>query len=292
MTTLADTAVPVRGESGLLAALRQFFAKMGVLGVVALAFFVLVVVVAIFAAQIAPYDPNSLNLLDTFGGPSTGHILGTDELGRDIFSRLVWATRPSLIGPLLVVVIATAVGVPLALLAAWRGGVVDTVIGRTFDVLFAFPSILLAVLVVALFGSGMLPCAIALGIAYTPWIGRVTRGAALRERSMPYVAACEVQGFRGLSICWRHVLPNIRSIIIAQFTVNFGYALVDLAALSFLGLATQPPTSDLGVLVNSQEAILRGHPAEAIYAGILIVLCVTAVTYIGHRIADDSGSAR
>jgi peptide/nickel transport system permease protein len=270
----------------------RWFGRLGPLGVLAALVFLLIVIAAAAAPLVAPYGPNYQDLLSAYSGPSGAHPLGTDELGRDLLSRLIWAARPSLLGPLIVVLMSTALGVSLAIVSAWRGGIVDTLIGRAFDICFAFPAILLAVLVVSLYGPGLVPCAIALGIAYTPWIGRITRSAAIRERSQVYIAAGEIQGISAVAMCFRHLLPNIRSIIIAQATINFGYALVDLAALSFLGLGTQPPNADLGQMVNAQGAILRGHPAEAIYAGILIVLCVTSLTYIGDRISDETVRGR
>jgi peptide/nickel transport system permease protein len=270
------------------ARVRVFIDRLGPLGVVLGVVLLLIAAAAIFASLVAPADPNEQDLLNAYSGPSSAHLLGADSLGRDLLSRLIYAARPSLLGPLIVVAIATLLGVPLAILSAWRGGAVDAIIGRAFDILFSFPAILLGVLVVALYGPGLTACAVALGIAYTPLIGRVTRSAALRERSQPYIAAGEIQGISAFAMCRRHLLPNIRSIVIAQATVNFGYALVDLAALSFLGLGTQPPSADLGQMVNAQSSILRGHPAEALYAGLLIVLCVTSLTYLGNRFTDEA----
>lgn len=267
---------------------RDLVDRVGRLGAVLGVLLLLIVLVAVFAPLVAPTDPNEQDLLHAYAGPSPTHLLGADSLGRDLLSRLIYAARPSLLGPLIVVGIATLLGVPLAIVSAWRGGAVDAVIGRSFDILFSFPSILLGILVVALYGPGLLACAVALGIAYTPWIGRVTRSAALRERSQPYIAAGEVQGSSAFAMCLRHILPNIGSIVIAQVTVNFAYALVDLAALSFLGLGTQPPSADLGQMVNAQSSILRGHPAEALYAGLLIVVCVTSLTYLGNKFTDES----
>jgi peptide/nickel transport system permease protein len=128
---------------------------------------------------------------------------------------------------------------------------------------------------------------VALGLAHLPYIARVTRAAALRERELPYVDALRVHGFSGFQICWRHLLPNLAPLIIAQATVSFGYVMVDLAAISFLGLGVQPPSADWGVMVASGEpAILAGHPQQSLYAGILIVITVCAFTILGERLAD------
>jgi peptide/nickel transport system permease protein len=261
--------------------------RVGASGLVAGAFVVLLALVAILAPVIAPYAPNAQDLLNTSTGPSSAHLLGTDNLGRDLLSRLMWGARPSLLGPLIVIGIATAVAVPVAVISGWMGGKVDLVISRVLDLIFAFPGILLAVLVVALWGPGLLPCSISLSIAYMPWIARVCRSGILKERNKPYIAAAEVQGLSGFAICARHLIPNIAPIIWSQATISFGYALVDLAALSFLGLNIQPPQSDWGVMTNNEIALLGGHLGELLIPCLMIVLCVTAVTYLGNQLASD-----
>jgi len=281
MTAIAPPAAARR------APLKALHARVGTSGMVAAGFLAFIVLVALLAPVVAPHDPEAQSLSIPFAGPSSDHLLGTDQIGRDLLSRLIWGARSSLLGPLVVVTIAVVVGVPLAITSAWRGGRVDALIGRLLDVMFAFPGVLLAILVVALFGPGLSACAVALGIAYIPWLARVARSAALRERAKPYIAAVEVQGVSGPAICARHLVPNIAHVIVAQATVSFGYALVDLAALSFLGLGVQPPQADWGVMVNSEDSILRGQPDQALYAGLLIVLCVTAITFLGNRITDE-----
>jgi peptide/nickel transport system permease protein len=282
MTTVAVARrAPFRGS------LARFHDRVGTGGVAAAGVLFILVAAAILAPVVAPYQPNSEDLLNLYSGPSGAHLLGTDELGRDLLSRLIWGARTSLLGPAIVIAAATVVAVPLAAVGAWRGGIVDLVISRVLDLLFAFPGLLLAILVVALYGPGLLPCAIALAIAYMPWISRVARSGIIRERSKPYIAALEVQGVSGLAICVRHLIPNISSIIWSQVTISFGYALIDLTALSFLGLNIQPPTSDWGVMVNNENALLNGHPLEVLYPCLLIVVCVTAITYLGNRLASE-----
>ncbi|MCL2393880.1 MAG: ABC transporter permease [Acidimicrobiaceae bacterium] len=261
--------------------------RLGVGGIVAAAFVLLLALAAAFASVVAPYAPNHEDFLNTSSGPSAAHLLGTDELGRDILSRLIWGAQPSLLGPLIVISLATVIALLAASTAVWCGGKVDLVISRILDFFFAFPGLLLAILVVALYGPGLLQCSFSLGIAYTPWIARVTRSAMLKERSKPYIAAVEVQGLSGKAIALRHLIPNVSSVIWSQATISFGYALIDLAALSFLGLNIQPPRADWGVLVNNESALLQGHPAEVIYPGILIIACVSAVTYVGNQLASE-----
>jgi peptide/nickel transport system permease protein len=253
----------------------------------------LVLLVALAAAFAGPYvtpsDPNLPDLSLDFVSPSGGHILGYDFQGRDVFSRLLAGAQSSLLGPLMVVTIGIVTGVVLALVSTWRGGTLDTVISSALNILFAFPAILLAVLATAVFGAGLTAAALALAVAYTPYVARVLRGAALRERGRPYVAALEVQGASATAICLRHLLPNLGSLIVAQATILFGYAMVDLAAISFLGLGVQPPTANWGVMIaENQQGIPQGYPLPALAAGAAIVVVVIAVNLLGERLFDQA----
>ncbi|MGT2526704.1 ABC transporter permease [Streptomyces nojiriensis] len=234
-----DTPRPVRTRPDRFARLRRLGG--GPLQRTCLALLVLFVLVALFAPWIAPQDPTFGALGDTLLGPSAQHWLGTDQGGHDTLSALLVGTRTSLIGPLSVVLFSTVLGIAVGLFTAWRGGWIDTAVGRALDVLFAFPALLLAILAVALFGKGMTAPVLAMAIAYMPYTARVVRGLALREKSRPYIAAYRVQGHSALYVTVRRLLPNIAPTLLAQSTVNFGYALLDLAALSFLGLGVQPP---------------------------------------------------
>jgi peptide/nickel transport system permease protein len=287
MSPAVAADAPERASSPLLQSVARLHDRVGAAGMVAAGFLLTVSLLAVLAPVVAPYGPNAADLLHPSAGPSGSHLLGTDELGRDLLSRLIWGARSGLLGPLIVISIATVVAIPLAALAGWLGGAVDLVVGRVLDLLFAFPGLLLAILVVSLYGPGLLPCAVALSLSYMPWIARVARSGIVRERNKAYIAAADVQGLSGFAICTRHLIPNISSIIWSQATISFGYALIDLAALSFLGLNVQPPTADWGVMVNNEAALLQGHPLQVFYPCLLIVLCVTAVTYLGNRLADD-----
>jgi peptide/nickel transport system permease protein len=287
MTPAVAADAPKRVRSPLPRSVARLHDRVGTAGMVAAGFLLTVSLLAVLAPVVAPYGPNAADLLHPSAGPSSSHLLGTDELGRDLLSRLFWGARSGLLGPLIVIAIATAVAIPLAAIAGWLGGAVDLIVGRVLDLLFAFPGLLLAILVVSLYGPGLLPCAVALSLSYMPWIARVARSGIVRERNKAYIAAVDVQGLSGFAICARHLIPNISSIIWSQATISFGYALIDLAALSFLGLNVQPPTADWGVMVNNEAALLQGHPLQVFYPCLLIVLCVTAVTYLGNRLADD-----
>lgn len=280
MSALADRALALRGR-------RRLRRSRGTAVRIAAVTIALLALVALLAPLIAPHDPTALDLAHPFAGPSAEHLLGTDASGRDLLSRLIYGARPSLVGPLAVVVFATLLSTTLGIAAAWAGGWVDGVITRCLDVVFSFPGILLAILSVALFGRGLTAPIVALAIAYTPYIARVTRAAALRERRQPYIAACELQGLSPIRICGRHLLPNIWPIVLSQASLAFGYAMVDIAAISFLGFGVQPPTADWGSMVGAgQSSLLRGHPAETLYAGILIAVAVIAVSTLGQRLGQ------
>ena len=250
----------------------------------------ILVVVALTAPWIAPASPDQVNILGVYQGSSGAHLLGTDSLGRDIFSRLIYGTRLSLLGPALVVTIATIAGTTVAIASAWRGGIVDTVISRILDIAFAFPGLILAMVAVAIFGSGLTAPVIALSIGYLPYIARVVRGAAMRERAMPYIAAGYVQGIRTRALLFRHLLPNVAPIVLVQAALSFGAALADLAAISYLGLGVQPPTAEWGLMVSTgQQSILAGHPAESLSAAVMIVITVVAFNVMGERLASGMG---
>jgi peptide/nickel transport system permease protein len=249
-------------------------------------FIAIIVVVAILAPVLAPHDPTQVDILGSYQGPSATHPLGTDALGRDLLSRLMYGARLSLFGPALIVLISTVLGTLLAVAAAWTGGWFDTVVSRVMDILFAFPGLIFALLAVALFGPGLVAPVIALSIAYLPYDTRVLRSVALRERNLPYIQAGYVQGLPTRSITLRHLLPNIMPFVVVQATLSFGYALVDLAAVSYLGLGVAPPASEWGLMVaNGQASILTGHPEESIAAGLLIIATVVAFNLLGDRLA-------
>ncbi|MFD6700584.1 MULTISPECIES: ABC transporter permease [unclassified Microbacterium] len=261
-------------------------------GIVITSMVVLAVVTlaAILAPWVAPYDPDAVDFTAFYAAPSPAHWLGTDSLGRDLLSRNIWGGRTALLGPLLVVVFSTVLGILLGLLAGWRGGWIDAVLGRVFDVLFAFPSLLIAMMAVALFGKGLVAPVIAMSISYAPFVARLTRSLVAAERTRPYVAAYRVQGFGGSWIALRRVLPNIAPIVGAQSTLNFGYVLAELAGLSFLGLGVQAPTADWGAMINeAQSGIAAGQFLPAIAPAIVVVLVVVAVNIVGEDLSDRIG---
>ncbi|WP_327256075.1 ABC transporter permease [Streptomyces sp. NBC_01244] len=250
-------------------------------------FVALVVLVAVFAPWIAPYDPNAVDLGNALAGPSADHLLGVDASGRDTFSRLVLGARTSLLGPLGVVTFSTVAGVAIGTAAAWRGGWLDSVLSRSTELVFTFPGMLLAILIVSVYGEGLLAPVIALAIAYLPYVSRLTRSLVLAERARPYVEAYRVQGHSGTQICLRHVVPAVMPVVLAQSAINFGYALIDLAGLAFLGLGVPALTPDWGRMVfDGNAAIQAGYPLASIVPCAAIVLTVVAFNVVGEAWAD------
>ncbi len=261
--------------------------RLGATGWLALAVVLGVVVMAVLAPLLAPADPNHGDLLSAFARPSAAHWLGTDATGRDIASRLIHGSRTSLLGPAAIVLLSLLVGVPLALAAAWHGGSVAWLITRALDIVFSVPGLLLAILTIALFGPGLWPAVISLAIAYLPYVARLTLTAAEHERHLPYVDALSVQGQSVVKIAAFHLLRNLAPVIAGQATITFAYALIDLASLSFLGLAVQAPTADWGVMLSDRDAILQGHPGQVVAAGFLVVATVLSLFVLGSRLSGD-----
>jgi peptide/nickel transport system permease protein len=272
---------------------RRRFRRIGWLGWVSLAVVVLALLLALLGPLVHPFDPDTGDLSYSNVGPFGAHLLGFDSQGRDVLSRLMVGARTTIFGAGFVAVLAVLIGTTLAIATAWFGGRFDASVSAGLDVLFAFPGILLAVVAAAVFGPSLLSAGLALALAYSPYVARILRGAALKERSLAYVAALEVQGFGAWRLCVRHLLPNISSLIVAQGTILFGFAMVDLAAISFLGLGVQPPQADWGVMVSEgKSGLLQGYPMVSLSAVLCIVAVVAAVSFLGDRLDTASKEAR
>lgn len=257
---------------------------------VSLFFLVLVVSVALLAPVVAPTDPGDVDFGATQAPPSAEHLLGTDQLGRDTLTRLMYGARASLLGPLVILGVASLIGVPLGVLMAWRGGWLDAVASRTTDMFYAFPGLFFALLVIAVFGKGMVAVTIALGLAFFPTITKFTRSLALSERGKPYIEVYWAQGMSELVICLRRLLPNIAPGVLGYVIVLFGDALMSLAGLSFLGFGAQPPASEWGLMVSQgQVSLLQGQWLPSLVPGAAIVATVVAVNVVGVRLADRIG---
>lgn len=247
----------------------------------------LIAAAAAFAPLLAPYKADSVDFGAIWEGPSARHLLGTDQLGRDLFSRLLIGAGETLVGPVVLLALATVLGVAIGVLAAWRGGWIDTVLARVTDVMFAFPGLLFVVLVIAVFGKGPATAIVALALAYAPVIAKYTRSLALSEMARPYIDAYRVQGLGGLAICLRGVVPNLLPPLVGYLVVLFGEALMSLATLSFLGFGAQPPSSEWGLMVQEgQPGIIQGEFLPTLFPGAAIAIVVIAVNVAGVRVAD------
>lgn len=250
-------------------------------------FLAVLAVAAVLAPLIAPYSPDATDILNSSAGPTAEHLLGTDGTGRDTLSRLLTGAQLSLLAPLAVALITTALGALLGLAAARIGGAFDMIVSRVMDIVFAFPTLLLALLAVAIFGPGLTAPICALALGYIPFVGRIVRSAAIQEQAKPYVGSHAVMGFSAFAITVRHILPNVAPMLLAQATLTFGYAMLDIAALSYLGLGVQPPAADWGSMIaQSQSAVLQGNLWSILFPGAAVILTVLAVNVLGESFSD------
>jgi peptide/nickel transport system permease protein len=264
---------------------RRGIAGLDLVGHVALALVLVFALLAAFGPYLAPHDPDLVDLQRAYWGPDASHPLGYDHQGRDVLSRLLVGARTSFLGPLTIVVFATVAGTLLAVVSAWRRGWTDAALSGVLDASLAFPGILLAVMAVAVFGAGLQATVIALSIAYTPYMARIVRSAALREIGKDYVDSLRVQGFSAWRICRRHVLPNVMPIVLGQAALTLAWATIDLAGLSYLGLGIQPPSADWGVMVaDGQAGVIAGYPMPAVVAGVSLVVAICSFALLGERL--------
>lgn len=253
--------------------------------IISIGFITLMVLTAVFGPMLAPYDYTALFVGSANEAPSAQHLFGTDSTGGDIFSRFLVGTPASLLGPLVIVILSTILGATFAITAAWFGGIVRGTLSRLIDVIFAIPGLVIAVLAVAMFGRGLVAPVIALSIAYIPVVARLTQTAASRELGKPYIAALRIQGVSGFAICFKHLVPALIPVVVAQMAVGFGYSMLDLAAISYLGLGNQPPAADWGRMIfEGQSSILAGYPELVLFPALCIVLTVLSVSIIGARV--------
>ena len=244
------------------------------------------VVVAIFAPLLAPYDPSATDFNALLAHPSSQHLLGTDELGRDELSRLIWGARASIQAGVFATILAMVIAVPIGLVAGYYRGWIDTVIARLTDVLLAFPFLILAVGLAAILGPSLLNATIALGVAAMPGLIRITRGETLALREEDFVPAAVANGANDATIIFRHILPNMTSTLLVQATVTIPAAIIGEAVLSFLGLGVQPPTPSWGTMLQDAQSYLEQAPRLAVYPGLAIVIAALAFNVLGDGLRD------
>jgi peptide/nickel transport system permease protein len=263
---------------------RRFLRRPAAVG--SLVVVVAVVLAAVFARWIAPYSAEQTDFDALLAGPSREHLLGTDDLGRDTLSRIIYGARASMLAGFFATVLAMAVAVPIGLVGGYYRGRVDSVIARLTDVLLAFPFLILAVGLAAILGPSLLNATLALGIAAVPPLVRITRGEALALREEDYVRAAVANGANDVVILGRHILPNMTSTLLVQATLTIPAAIIGEAVLSFLGLGVQPPTPSWGVMLNAAQPWLSEAPWLAVYPGIAIVITALAFNLLGDGLRD------
>ncbi len=246
----------------------------------------LLVILGAFGRIIAPYDPLGMDFGALFAPPSWAHPFGTDEFGRDIFSRVLYGARISLQVAFIAVGISGTFGVLLGLIAGFLGGWIDELVMRIMDVLFAFPAVLLAITVMAILGRGVGNAMVAIAIVYVPIFARVTRGAVLSVRGREYVTAARALGKNPLGIMLRHVLPNAIGPIIVQTSLSLAFAILAEAALSYFGLGTQPPDPSWGRMLSEGRGFLQQAPWMGIFPGLAIMVSVMGFNFLGDGLRD------
>jgi peptide/nickel transport system permease protein len=252
------------------------------LGILAVA-----VLAAVLSPWITPYDPTATSFDSIYLRPGPAHWLGTDQLGRDLLSRIIDGARSTLLGSIALLALATALGVLIGLTAAWQRGWVDTVLARITDVMFAFPGLLFVIMIIAVFDSGTVTAVVGMGLAYAPVIAKFTRAIALEELARPYVDSYRLQGVGGWELSARYVLPNMVPTLLGYLVVLFGDGLMSLATLNFLGFGSQPPSSDWGLMVEEGRAgVIQGILGPALVPGLTIAIVVVATNVVGVRLSD------
>jgi len=248
---------------------------------------IILILCAIFAPLIAPYDPVEVNIIDRMQGPSFKHILGTDNFGRDTFSRIIYGSRISLYVGFVAVGIGAVFGGIIGAVGGYFGGRLDNIIMRFMDVLLAIPQIILAIAIVGIFGTSLTNVMIAVGISMLPRYARVVRASVLSYREEEFVEAARVTGASDMRIIFESILPNSMAPIIVQTTLGIGKAILSAATLSFLGLGIQPPTPEWGAMLSSGRQYMRVAPYLTIFPGLAIMIVVLSLNVFGDGLRDS-----
>ena len=252
-----------------------------VLIVLAVTILALVVIAALVPALLTRSAPEAQDLLAVAKTPSAQHWFGTDDLGRDVFTRVVFGARSAMIGPLIIASSGVVISGLVGILAGYVGGLTDSVIMRTVDFIFSLPGLLLTIVIVAVSGGGYWMAIVVLSVLNVQGDIRIVRGVALEQRSLPYIEAARIVGVPTWRIMYRHIFPNIAPVVVADFAVDFAGALVALSGLAFLGLGSQPGTAEWGRMLTEGQALLFDNALAAVAPGLAIVLLAVSVNLIG-----------
>ena len=246
----------------------------------------LAVLLALAAPLVAPYDPLAQDLGKTLSPPGREHLLGTDNVGRDVLSRMIWGTRISLVAGFVSVAIAAVAGSVLGLLAGYAGGRTDALVMRLMDAVLSFPPLVLALALGAVLGAGLGGVLIALGVVYTPTFARLMRGQVLTITTREYVEAARAVGAPGWRVAWRHVVPNASAPIVVQASLSLAFAILAEASLSFLGLGVQPPAASWGSMINAGRGYLQQAPWIVFGPGLALFVTVVGLNFMGDAVRD------
>ena len=277
--TSANTAIPAEPSF-----LRKMLASRNL--TIGLVITLILVAMAVVSFVWTPYSATAMNFKDKLQGPSFSHWFGTDNFGRDILSMIMVGARNSIAVSIVAVVVGAGIGVPLGALAAARGGWIDGLIMRMSDLAFAFPALLTAVIITAIFGPGAVNAMIAIGIFNIPVFARVTRGASMGLWKREYVQAARCAGRSDTTITALHILPNINHVLLVQITIQFALAIVAEAGLSYVGLGTQPPMPSWGKMLNDAQTFIYDAPWLAIFPGLAITFAVLGLNLLGDEMRD------
>ena len=257
--------------------------RLGPLGVVVM---IVAIMAALFAPLISPYDPLKQDLGNALARPDRAHLMGTDNVGRDVLSRMIWGTRVSLFAGFGSVALAMVTGGLLGLLAGYAGGRTDGVVMRVMDAVLSFPPLVLALALGAVLGAGLTGVVIALGVVYTPTFARLMRGQVLTITARDYVEAARALGAPGWRVAWHHVLPNAAAPIVIQASLSVAFAILAEASLSFLGLGIQPPGASWGSMINAGRGYLQQAPWIVFWPGTALFVSVVGLNFVGDAVRE------
>jgi len=290
-----DNTGPITDESSFIGALIRFFVRVGKtfsrlaesrIALIGLIICTIVILTAIFAPWLATYDPIQGDYLNLKAPASAEHWMGTDQLGRDIWSRLVWGARNATIVGMIVVFVHMLIGVVIGGIAGYYGGMIDNLLMRITDAMLSFPGLILYLGIIAVMGSGLWQIIVALIIGWTPSLIRMSRGLVIAERERDYVKASKLIGENGLRILFRQIIPNVSSPLIVLATVRLGYTILAFAGLTYLGLGPPPPEPSWGLMLNEAQDLMEFAPMVAVYPGLAIFFTVLGVNLLGDGLRD------
>ena len=258
----------------------------GVIMALCIGIIVLFIFIGVFADHLAPHDPEKANFNERLKEPSLEYPMGTDQLGRDILSRIIFGTRISLSLCAVIMGFSVAIGITVGLVSGYFGGLVDEVLMRVVDTLLAFPGTLLALAIAGIFGGGMVNLVIALVIVDWTTYARIVRSGVISVKKLDFIKASRGLGFSDNNIIWRHILPNVLPSTIVMVTIMIGHTIISISGLSFLGVGVQPPTPEWGYMLNDGRLYLRSAPYLMIFPGVVIILIALAFNLLGDVLRD------